>query len=225
LAAVNYKPAFNAAAVYTSTNAGVTWTSNALSSRSFSCVASSVDGTKLAVAGDPSGIYTSTNSGDTWTATSAPVEYYQSIACSADGSTLIAVTDYNITSTGPGPVYTSTDSGVTWVSNIVNGVFWQTAFSSADGSKLVAVGNYPFLGPKGGIYVSPPEVLLSGTVSSNSIVLSWPTNATGFGLEQNLDLTTTNWVAVTNAPTTTKGNKQVLLSITNNDNLFFRLKQ
>ena len=177
------------------------------------------------MAGDSSGIYTSTDSGDTWTPTLAPVEYYQSIACSADGSTLIAVTDFNITSTGPGPVYTSTDSGASWVSNTVNGFFWQTAVTSADGSKLVAAGDSPFLGRTGGIYVSPPEVLLSSTLFSNNIVLSWPTNATGFGLEQNPDLTTTDWVTVTNAPTLTNGNRQVRLSATNVGYLFFRLKQ
>ena len=135
----------------------------------------------------------------------------------------IAVTDFNHASTGPGPVYTSTDSGVTWVSNNVNGFYWQTAFSSADGGKLVAAGNYPFLGSRGAIYVLPPEVMLSGTLLSNNIVLSWPTNATGFGLEENPDLTTTNWVTVTNAPAIAKGNRQVFLPATNNDNLFFRL--
>jgi len=76
----------------------------------------------------------------------------------------------------------------------------------------------------GRIYVSPPEVLLSSALWGQKIVLSWPTNATGFGLEQNSDVATTNWMSVTNAPTITNGQRQVSVSPTNN-NLFFRLKQ
>ncbi len=211
--------------IYTSTNAGLTWTTNLLRSRSWSCVASSADGNKLAVGGDRERIYTSADAGATWVTNSAPSAYYQSIASSADGSTLVAVTDFNTTSTGPGPVYSSTNSGVTWITNTVSGVFWQSAASSADGSKLVAVGVSNIFNNFGGrIYVSPPEVLLTSTISSNNLVLSWTTNAIGFGLEQSPDLTMGSWIAVTNEPAITNGNKEVPLPTTN-DHLFFRLKQ
>ena len=43
-----------------------------------------------------------------------------------------------------------------------------------------------------------PRMQISLT-SSNYVRLSWPTNSAGFTLQQNLDLNTTNWIAVTNA--------------------------
>jgi hypothetical protein len=66
----------------------------------------------------------------------------------------------------------------------------------------------------------PP--LLSVAASGNNLVFLWPTNATGFTLQQNPDLTTTNWSAVTNAPTITNNQNQVILTPTNSS-CFFRL--
>ena len=57
---------------------------------------------------------------------------------------------------------------------------------------------------------------------SNSLVLSWPTNFTGFVLQQNADLTTTNWSSVTNAPAIVGTNKQVTITPLTGRN-FFRL--
>ena len=62
---------------------------------------------------------------------------------------------------------------------------------------------------------------LSIAFSSNSITVSWPGYFTGFALQQNSDLTTTNWVFVTNSPIIVGGSNQVTLSPT--DNQFFRL--
>src|SRR5208283_2481040 len=98
-----------------------------------SVIASSADGSKLAVAVyylGTNGIYTSTNSGATWLPSSAPNWNWSSIASSADGSRLVAA--------GYGGVYTSTNFGVTWFSNNVPS--WSAVASSADGSRLVAVG-------------------------------------------------------------------------------------
>ncbi|MDB6022469.1 MAG: hypothetical protein JWQ04_2326 [Pedosphaera sp.] len=212
--------------IYTSADSGTTWATNILSGKSWSCAASSADGINLAVASDPGGIYTSTNSGQSWTlAAGVPTGYYQFLTCSSDGSTLMAVTDYNNASTGPGPVFTSTNSGLNWVSNNLSGVFWQSAAVSSDGRKLVVAGvNNVFSMNGGHIYVSPPEVLLSSALSNGLMVVSWPTTAAGFGLQQNTDLTGTNWVTLTNAPVITNGMNQIFLPTTNT-NSFFRIKQ
>jgi hypothetical protein len=58
------------------------------------------------------------------------------------------------------------------------------------------------------------------TVSGQNGTLSWPTNATGFVLQQTVDLS--NWVAVTNAPLLTNGVNQVVVSPVS-PQTFFRL--
>ncbi len=76
--------------IYTSTNAGVSWTQTSTGASMYS-VASSADGTKLVAGGYNGGIYTSTNSGATWTQTSAPNAYWYSAASSDDGTRVVAV--------------------------------------------------------------------------------------------------------------------------------------
>jgi len=63
-------------------------------------------------------------------------------------------------------------------------------------------------------------VALSGT----NLVLSWPSSPPGgFVLQQNSDLTTTNWLTVTNTPAIANGQNQVfLVPVTGNE--FYRLK-
>jgi hypothetical protein len=93
--------------IYTSTNFGMTWTSNNVPFAQWQRVASSADGTKLiAAAIAPSGlIYTSTNSGATWTSNNVPSKSWSGVASSADGAKLVAVAvgDQSIR---PSPIYT-----------------------------------------------------------------------------------------------------------------------
>jgi len=98
--------------IYTSTNAGSTWSVSSAPSEIWVSIAASADGTELAAVANGGGIYTSTNAGSTWTATSAPGEGWSSIASSADGAKLAAVVYgggiytaqiNNATSTTPGP--------------------------------------------------------------------------------------------------------------------------
>ena len=69
---------------------------------------------------------------------------------------------------------------------------------------------------------SQPSLSLA-VVSPGVIILSWPTNATVFSLEQNSNLTTTNWGTVTNAVTVVGGQNQVTVQ-TSGERGFFRLK-
>jgi hypothetical protein len=48
--------------------------------------------------------------------------------------------------------------------------------------------------------------------TTNTAVVAWPNPSTGFGLQQNLLLNTTNWVAVTNSEIVVGGEKRVTIS-------------
>jgi len=75
---------------YTSTDSGVTWTARD-STRVWTSVASSADGTKLLRwSMRNGGIYTSTNSGTNWTQTSAPSFGWNSVRSSKRRTKLVA---------------------------------------------------------------------------------------------------------------------------------------
>lgn len=71
--------------------------------------------------------------------------------------------------------------------------------------------------------VSLPPAALGIALSDTNLVLSWPSPPGGFVLQQNFDLTTTNWLTVTNLPSVINGLNQVILS-PSADNQFFRLQ-
>jgi len=96
-------------AICISTNAGVSWNARTVSlsgEHSFGSVASSADGTKLAVSGK--GIYSSTNSGATWMQTAAPNTNWNYITSSSDGGKLAATVDVSFAiPTASGGIWTS----------------------------------------------------------------------------------------------------------------------
>lgn len=119
--------------IYTSTDAGVTWTEQTNSgSRQWVDVASSADGTKLAAMVHNGRIYTSTDSGVNWAvqANSKSTNWF-AIASSADGTRLVGVEQ-------SGNVFTSTDSGVNWTERTApgEGNYWISIALSADGTKI-----------------------------------------------------------------------------------------
>ena len=69
--------------------------------------------------------------------------------------------------------------------------------------------------------ISPPS--LSAALADTNVVLCWPALGAyaGFSLQQNSDLNTTNWTAVTNSVISTNGTDQVTVPV--NDKNFFRL--
>lgn len=115
-----------------------TWTQTSAPTNSWSCVASSADGTKLVAVGSRS-IFTSTNSGATWISNNVPSKIWNHVASSADGSKLAATS----TALGQptGALYISTNSGATWISNSVPNAAWNSIAFSADGNRLVAAGS------------------------------------------------------------------------------------
>jgi hypothetical protein len=129
---------------------------------------------------DPGSIYTSTNSGNSWILASAPNNHWSSIASSADGNKLLA---------GSSGIYTSGDSGITWQLPGVPGGSWYVA-SSADGNSLAAA-DYD-----SGLIYTWQLPSLSTLFSGDTLAISWTTNQTGLALQQNSNLTTTNWTDV-----------------------------
>jgi hypothetical protein len=71
--------------------------------------------------------------------------------------------------------------------------------------------------------VSLPPAALDIATSGGNLFISWPSPPGNFVLQQNSDLTTTNWLTVTNTPTMTNFQNQVILSPTNGKQ-FYRLK-
>jgi hypothetical protein len=130
--------------VFTSTDFGVSWTSNSVPAGFWSAVASSADGATLAavMSTNTSGgsyflqIYVSSDSGNSWNLSDAPSLTWRSIAASADGTRWVAVATH--TAYTPGAIYTSVNSGSHWtISSAVNNA-WQSVASSADGCDLIA---------------------------------------------------------------------------------------
>jgi photosystem II stability/assembly factor-like uncharacterized protein len=203
-------------AVYTSSNAGATWTTNALpipsSAYSWS-VASSADGTKLvtgSIAPPIGSIFTSSNSGTTWVSNSSPSGFWYSVAASSNGTILAAV--------GPTIICTSTNFGQSWVSNNVPSHTWVSVAMSADAGKMVVLGN------DGYIYtaqLTPP--LLSASLSGANLTVAWPGSATNYQLQQSSTLSGNLWTASTYLVTLSNGQNQIVVPATNHQT-FFRLQ-
>jgi hypothetical protein len=194
-------------------------------------IASSANGRNVAIAGFANGIYVSSDYGLTWRSNNvAGMPGWTGVACSADGSKLMAVAHHV-------GVFISTDFGNTWVqdTNQMNAMFFPegligeqlSIISSADGSKLVLIpGQYFEIINNDVMWISYsiPAPQLSPSFSGTNLVLSWTVPSTNFVLQQNSDLTTTNWSTVTSAVTLNLSNlqNQVSLSPTNGSS-FFRL--
>ncbi len=71
------------------------------------------------------------------------------------------------------------------------------------------------------IHVTPPPLRV-GLSNPDTLLLAWPAAVTNYVLEQNADLTATNWTTVTNTAVLAGDEKQVILSPTSARN-FFRL--
>lgn len=72
--------------------------------------------------------------------------------------------------------------------------------------------------------VSVPLPALSIAPSGTNVVVSWAWSSSGFVLQQNSDLTTTNWITLTNAPAVTNWKNQLLVS-PGAGNKFYRLSR
>ncbi len=211
-----------------STNSGVAWTSKNLPTNvTWQNILCTADGSKLMAVGygrsfTTAAICTSTNFGTTWASNSFPIASSSlSIASSADGITLVGA--------GGDRLCISTNSGITWTTNDFQNMGIVCVASSADGHKLFAVTS-PTMGPPGKLggliytWYSPPTPRLNLAPSNNSLVLSWLIPSTNFMLQQNSDLSTSNWTLIANPPVLNLTNlqNQVFLTPPASNN-FYRL--
>ncbi len=75
------------------------------------------------------------------------------------------------------------------------------------------------------VIITPSQPSLSlAVVSPGVLILAWPTNATGFSLQQTTSLSAPIWAGVTNAVTVVGAQNQVTIE-TAGEKAFFRLKQ
>lgn len=144
-------------------------------------------------------IYSSTNSGMTWTVINAPGTYEFPLTSGPDGGGYFAKAAIH-------PSFGNQTSTNSPASN------WYAIGTAPDGSKLVMIGDS-----------SQPAPVLTITHSGNAVVVSWSSSFTGFVLQQNNDLSTTNWIDVTNAVSVVGEQNQVITPPTSSNN-FYRLK-
>jgi hypothetical protein len=212
--------------IYTSTDSGTNWTAQNSGSQSWMSIASSADGTKLVAVDEfdsvwytlMGAVYTSSNGGTNWTSlTTTPILNWTSVASSTNGVNLAAAAS-NPAGSGfsAGVIYTSTNSGASWQLSYAPDSGWRSVVSSADGTKLAAVNTtavYTYAAPS----TNAPALNISA--AGGSSFLSWPWPSTGFALQQNTNLATTNWVTVSNTPAVVN---QMIAAQTNANN-FYRL--
>jgi len=82
---------------------------------------------------------------------------------------------------------------------------------------------YVALAPNDRFQPHVPSLTISLT-ATNAVFISWPSPSTGYVLEQNSDLGTTNWVGVAQAPADNGTNKSVVIN-PSVGKLFYRLKK
>ncbi|MBU6409117.1 MAG: hypothetical protein KGR98_01900 [Verrucomicrobia bacterium] len=159
--------------IYTSTDAGATWTQQTQAgSQYWSSIASSADGTHLIACVGPtpynassSGyIYLSSNSGVTWgiAGLGYPTAYsWTAVASSADGSKLFAALD-------GGQIGYSANGGSSWSLGSGTASYnWTAVACSSDGSRVVAAEN------NGRIFTSSNSGANWGVATNTNPTVSW----------------------------------------------------
>ena len=167
------------------------------------------------------------------------------ISVTAPGGTAISsasffvppvVSGFNPTSGIGGNTVTVTGSSFTNATMVkFNGVN-ATNFTVVNNSQLtVVVPTNATTGPisvvaPGGTGISAENFVvdvLSMTVkrlTNSAVSISWPSSATGFALQANTNLSSTNWVIVTNVPVVVNG-KNTVTNSTTNQATFYRLRK
>jgi hypothetical protein len=154
--------------IWTSSNSGTNWVQTSALPSGFSgfdstplSIASSSDGTKLALAIADFGILTSTTSGTNLVKSTAPTNvFWYSIASSADGAKLAAVSAYE----GGGPsggIWISSNFGTNWAeATDLPLADWYSIASSSNGTILAAAAADVYIGANwypGGIWITSNE--------------------------------------------------------------------
>ena len=118
-------------------------------------------------------------------------------------------------------ISTSTNYGLSWGITNISGRYFAGAGSSADGCELFLGGNN-----NDGVWIwqAIPSPTLGVASRSNSVTLSWLLPSTNLVVQQSPDLTTGNWMALTNLPGLNYTNLQNYVALTStNGSVFYRL--
>ena len=107
----------------------------------------------------------------------------------------------------PGETYNDTVFGITIDPSTPPGQFFGIV-TFQGGADIFAITNLS----SQAFQVILPSAALGIAASDTNLVLFWPSPPGGFVLQQNSDLTTTNWMAVTKTPDFTNGQNQSTLS-------------
>jgi len=127
------------------------------------------------------------------------------ICANAGGGTLTVLTNNGSGVFGLNATYTVGNAPYCVVAADVNGDGLMDLISANEGSGTLTV---------------LTNTAVVGTGAFHNVVLSWSTNAAGFGLQQNSSLATTNWLDVTNTPIVTNDLNQVTLPAAGKNNFF-----
>jgi hypothetical protein len=123
--------------------------------------------------------------------------------------------NYSLDWANPAPGGTSTGSVYS-----ISGSIGQPSASLMNGGQFSVQGG--FWGVIA-LVQTPGAPTLTMTASKTNLVISWPAAKAGYVLEQNYDLTTTNWTAVGQAPVSFGAELGVTV-IPTDGNQFYRLK-
>jgi hypothetical protein len=240
--------------IFTSLDAGYTWTTNN-PNPGWTNISMSADGQTL-VGIHNSTIYVTTNFGGIWTQSSAPSNQWTQTACSFNGKRIYAA--------AIGGLYTSADAGLTWAATAAPALDWLSVACSYDGSKVVA-GFGPNVAVSTGIFTSSDSgatwtsnnipdpsgnsvacsadgnlVLAGGragnalqgvwapslriVVSSGTLNFSWPAPSPGYILRQTSNLANPAWTTVTNTIQTTNFENQATIPLPPAASTFYELQ-
>ena len=128
------------AGIYTSTDAGNTWTLTSAVSTNWSAIASSADGSRLVAAVNGGGIYRSTYFGADWSATTAPSNYWSAVYSSPDGCRLAAAANGGGLAAGVRFTFPPI-LGASWTNASAPRANWSAISAPADGSQWLATVN------------------------------------------------------------------------------------
>jgi hypothetical protein len=92
----------------------------------------------------------------------------------------------------------------------VSGTIGQPDAGHMSGGNFTVDGG--FWGIIGSIQMPGSPLLSVFVTTTNTVVVSWPAPSTGFSLQQNSNLSTTNWTTITNAVENVGANNQVKIA-------------
>jgi hypothetical protein len=173
------------------------------------------------------------NQNDLIVATSLVVEQWYHVAAVRSGNTnLLFLNGSPIGSQVAGNSANTGEGGIARIGNIApNGVSGLTRFFMGMIDELslynraLSTSEIAAIYDAGSAGKCKPLPTLPVSLTSGSVLLSWPASAEGFGLVSRSDLTTGTWEAVANVPTLNGTRKEILLPVAPPAQRFFQLSK